>query len=378
MAEIWSFPTRIVFGAECSRQVGAEAQRLGLNNVLVVTDPGVVAAGLIPAIVASLEESQVAVEVYADISSNPSEREVNAGADAYRKVSAQGVISIGGGAAMDVGKLIAVRVSTTHSFEELDDALGGDRFIPSVLPPTIAVPTTAGTGSEVGRAGVLTVDSTGTKTVVFAPAMLPSAALLDPALTASLPPLATAATGFDALSHCIEAYLAKGDHPMADAIALSGMSLASKHLVCAVEEGGNLEARGALMKAATMGAVAFQKGLGACHSLSHPLSAELGTHHGLANAICLPSVVDFNEQVVPERVSRVDRALGGNGEQGGCGRTLRALRSKLGLPEGLASQGIAPEQLSRLAALAMADGCHGQNPRACSEEDFLRLYSECL
>ncbi|HKO93711.1 MAG TPA: iron-containing alcohol dehydrogenase, partial [Polyangiaceae bacterium] len=270
---IWSYPTRILFGAGSAKACGQEAKALELGRVLLVTDPGVVNAGLTRTIEAALAAEGIQVGRFSELSSNPTEAEVEAGAAAYRSQNAQGVVAVGGGAAMDVAKLIVVRSQLKHSFEELDDAKGGDRLIPRVLPPVLAVPTTAGTGSEVGRAAVLTVRSTGSKTVIFAPSMLPKVAILDPELSISLPKGATAATGFDALTHCLEAYLAKGDHPLADSIALGGLELIARSLVRAVQHGSDLEARGNMLKAAMMGAASFQKGLGACHSLSHPLSA---------------------------------------------------------------------------------------------------------
>ncbi len=374
MVVTWSYPTRILFGAGCAAQLGSEVARLSASRVLIVSDEAVAAAGVLKAPLSSLDAAGIASAVFSQLTSNPTEAQVDEGAAAYRDFGGQALLSIGGGAAMDVAKLIAVRVRTPRPFDELDDAKGGDQWIPGDLPKTIAVPTTAGTGSEVGRAAVLTVASTGLKTIVFHPAMLPAAAVLDPELTVSLPPGATAATGFDALSHCLEAYLAAGDHPMADGIALSGLELVGKHLVTAVRNGKNLESRGAMLKAATMGAAAFQKGLGACHSLSHPLSAQLGLHHGLANALCLPAVVDFNEEVVPERVARASQALGGSGRRGECGQLLRALRRQCGLPEGLASQGLDEGRISALALLAAQDGCHAQNPRSCTAADFEQLY----
>src|SRR5690606_27831775 len=207
------------------------------GRVLLVTDERVVQAGLTRAIESSLAAHGIESRVFADLSSNPTEAEVEAGAAAYRDAGAEGVVAVGGGAAMDVAKLIVVRAKVDRPFEELDDNLGGDRFIPRQLPPVIAIPTTAGTGSEVGRAAVLTVASTGSKTVVFAPSMLPRVAILDPELTVSLPPGPTAATGFDALTHCLEAYLAKGDHPMADGIALAGLEIIARDLPRAVADG---------------------------------------------------------------------------------------------------------------------------------------------
>ncbi len=375
---IWSYPTRIVFGAGSAAQAGREAKNFIARRVLVVTDPGVIEAGLTRAVEASLAEAGLESRTFSKLSSNPTEAEVEAGADAYRSAGAEGIVAVGGGAAMDVAKLIAVRTKVDRSFEELDDNLGGDRFIPKDLPPVIAIPTTAGTGSEVGRAAVLTVASTGTKTVIFHPAMLPRVAILDPELSVSLPAGPTAATGFDALTHCLEAFLAKGDHPLADGIALAGLEIIARDLPRVVANGRDLEARGGMLKAAMMGAAAFQKGLGACHSLSHPLSAELGVHHGLANALCLPAVVDFNEQVVPERVRRIGALFGAGTGEGACGQALRRLRTSLGMASGLATVGVTRDHLPRLAALALKDGCHGGNPRPCTERDFLALYTASL
>jgi len=351
---VWSYPTRIVFGAGSAAEAGREVKNYVSGRVLLVTDPGVIDAGLTRSVQASLEANAIASTTFSKLSSNPTEAEVDAGVEAYRSSGAEGVVAVGGGAAMDVAKLIVVRsVVVDKSFEELDDAIGGDRFIPKVLPPVIAIPTTAGTGSEIGRAAVLTVASTGAKTVIFAPSMLPRVAILDPELTLSLPGPATAATGFDALTHCLEAYLAKGDHPIADGIALAGLEIIARDLPKVVANGRDVEARGGMLKAAMMGAAAFQKGLGACHSLSHPLSAVLDVHHGLANALCLPAVVDFNEQVVPERVRRIGAIFGAKPEPGGCAQALRQLRATIGMKSGLAAVGVTREHLPKLAALAL-------------------------
>lgn len=375
---IWSYPTRILFGAGSVKSCGSEARALGLDRVLLVTDSGVLQAGLNKPVEAALSGAGIAFEVFAKLSSNPTEAEVEEGAAAYRASRALGAVALGGGAPMDVAKLIVVRSKVSHPWAELDDNKGGDKLIPRDLPPVVTIPTTAGTGSEIGRAAVLTVKSTGSKTVVFHPAMLPRVAILDPELTVSLPRGATAATGFDALTHCLEAYLAKGDHPIADSVALGGLELVAQHLQRAVQNGGDLEARGAMLKAAMMGAAAFQKGLGACHSLSHPLSAELGLHHGLANALCLPAVIDFNEAVVPERVRRIGALFGASNEPGACARRVRELREQVGISGGLAKAGVTQDMIPRLAQLALADGCHGGNPRPCRDEDFRAMYAASL
>lgn len=378
MTAIWNFPTRIVFGEGEAQHVGPRAKDLGIARALVVTDAGVVAAGLAEPVVASLEQAGIVARLFSGVDSNPTEDNIESGARAYAEHRADGVVCLGGGSPIDAGKLIAVRARTDRSFEALDDAAGGSQYVPVDLPALIALPTTAGTGSEVGRSGVVTLRSSARKTVIFAPQMMPRVAILDPELTRSMPPRTTAATGFDALTHCIEAYFAKGDHPMADAIALAGIDLIVNNLPRAVVEGGDLEARGNMMKAAMMGAVAFQKGLGACHSLAHPLSSQCGLHHGLANALCLPAVVDFNETTIPERVLHVALLLGAEAEPGACATALRALRAALGLPSGLAQVPIDAELLPSLADQAVADGCHLENPRPCTRDDLLHLYQASL
>lgn len=380
MAEAsWSYPTRILFGSGAVGDVGKEARALGLTRVLIVSDPGVTRAGLVSPVERSLISAGIECATFDALSTNPSEAEARAAAKAYTDAKASGVVAVGGGAALDVGKIVRVLVSEPLPLEEYDDAIGGDAKMKGVFPPMIAVPTTAGTGSEVGRSGVVTLLKSGKKTIIFHPKLIPNVAVLDPRMTESLPPNITAATGFDALTHCIEAYLAKGDHPMADAIAYKGIQLCGKYLERAVKSPHDLDARGAMLKASMMGAVAFQKGLGVCHSLAHPLGAEHNLHHGLANAICLPAVLDFNRSVVQTRIADVARALGVRGADEDtlafeCAGAVRALRHKIGLPEGLRSQGIADKDIPKLARLAFEDACHGSNPRPSTEQDMEQLY----
>ncbi|MCC6873647.1 MAG: iron-containing alcohol dehydrogenase [Sandaracinaceae bacterium] len=379
MTAVWSFPTRIVFGEGSVNEAGPEARKLGATQALVVTDAGVRGAGLADEVVRALEKAGVHCTIFDAITTNPAESEVLAATAAFKTSKSDIVVGIGGGAPMDVAKL--VRLCATHPMplDQYDDAIGGDAKVTEPVPPMIAVPTTAGTGSEVGRSGVVTLASTHKKTIIFAPRLVPSVAILDPVLTVSMPARITAATGFDALTHNVEAYCAKGDHPMADAIALEGIELCARHLAAAVEDGKNLEARGAMMKAAMMGAVAFQKGLGACHALAHPLGAELGMHHGLANALCLPAVLDFNRTAITMRVARIARILGVKGNDletlaFECAGKVRALRKQLGLPNGLAEAGVTEEQIVQLAPLAFADATHQSNPRTCTKDDMLALY----
>jgi 4-hydroxybutyrate dehydrogenase len=374
---IWSFPTRIVFGVGEVARLADEAAAAGMGRPLIVTDAGVEHNGLLEPVLASLK-GKLDAGTFAGVEGNPTEANIEAGARAYTAHRADGVIALGGGSPMDAGKLIALRACCALSFEELDDAIDGGRHVPANVPPIVTIPTTAGTGSEVGRAAVVTVRATQRKTVVFSPRLLARVAILDPNLTRSMPAPVTAATGFDALTHCIEAYLAKGDHPMADAIALAGVDLVGKFLERAVSDGNDMEARGQMMKAAMMGAVAFQKGLGACHSLAHPLSAEHGLHHGLANALCLPAVLRFNEAAVPARVAHIGMLLGAEAELGACARAVEELRMRVGIPAGLGAKGIEASHLELLATKAFEDACHRENPRSVSRADLLTLYRESL
>lgn len=371
---VWSFPTRILFGAGVVAQAGPEARRLGAERALIVTDKGVVRSGLLEPVAASLRGAGVEIAVFDDVLGNPVEKNVHDGVAAFRDARADLVVALGGGSPLDVGKLVRLGVHHDRPLVDYDDATGGDRFITPNVPPMIAIPTTAGTGSEVGRSGVVTLDVNHRKTVIFSPYLLANAALLDPEMTRSMPPFLTAATGFDALTHCLEAYVAKGDHPMADGIALEGIRLVAEHLERAVSHGDDLEARGGMMKAAMMGAVAFQKGLGACHSLAHPLSSECGLHHGLANALCLPAVIEFNVPSAQPRFARVASLLGAPEDAAACAEAVRALRARIGLAAGLEKAGVPREKLDGLADLAFQDACHTCNPRACTRDDLRRLY----
>jgi 4-hydroxybutyrate dehydrogenase len=372
----WSFPTTIVFGNGSLAKLPDHVRRASGTRALLVCDPGVVRAGIAERVKGVLEGAGVRVAVFDKVAANPVEENVFEGVAAYKAHAADVVVSVGGGAPLDAGKLIALATTHTRPLHEYDDAIGGDAHITANVPPILNVPTTAGTGSEVGRSGVVTLKATGRKTVIFSPHLLAKAAILDPELTVSMPARITAATGFDALTHCIEAYLSLGDHPMADGIALAGIELCAKHLVTAVTNGSDLDARGGMMKAAMMGAVAFQKGLGACHSLAHPLSSEKDMHHGLANALCLPAVMDFNNGAVPDRVERVRRVVDSNATS--LSNALRALREKVGLPSGLGAEGVTKADIAKLADKAMEDACHRSNPRPCTRDDMARLYELSL
>lgn len=372
----WSFPTTVVFGNGAIAQIGDRVKAAKGTRALVVCDAGVVKAGIAEKVRKALEDAGIAAQIFDRVDPNPVEKNVFEGVAAYRSHGADIIVSVGGGSPLDAGKLIALKVTHERPLEEYDDAIGGDAHITANVPPILTVPTTAGTGSEVGRSGVVTLASNKRKTVIFSPYLMAKAAILDPELTVSMPPKVTAATGFDALTHCVEAYLSQGDHPMADGIALMGTELCAKHLPRAVEAGADLVARGAMMKAAMMGAVAFQKGLGVCHSLAHPLSSEKGMHHGLANALCLPAVCDFNNGAVPDRIERLRRIIDPNATS--LSNALRSLREKIGLPNGLGAEGVTKADVPKLADKAMEDACWRSNPRAVTRDDAVKLYELSL
>src|SRR5947207_1201645 len=310
MISTWSFPTKIIFGAGASEQLAELAASLNIKRPLVVTDPGIVKCGLLEQVIESFSTSGIPWKLFDRVEPNPTEASVLPGVEVFAGENCDGVVGVGGGSALDAAK--AIRLKTTHRLplEEYDDLRDGSKRIGPNLPPMIAVATTSGTGSDVGRSAVIALKATGRKTVIFSPYLIPSVALADPSLTLGLPPNVTAATGMDAMTHNLEAYLAVGFHPICDAIALKGVEACARFLPRAVADGRDLEARTQMMAAAIMGGVAFQKGLGTVHSLAHPLSTVAGMHHGLTNAILLPHVMRFNLPAVPERLADVAAALG--------------------------------------------------------------------
>jgi alcohol dehydrogenase class IV len=373
----WTFPTRILFGEGAIRRIGLEAHQLGGSRALVVADPGVVSARLVDAVVEALEEAGVVTSLFSDIQENPGEKSVHAGVAALRAKHADLVVAVGGGSTLDVAKLIRMRaLPDVHErpLLDYDEATGGERHISPRMPAMIAVPTTAGTGSEVSRSAVVTLEANRRKTVISSPHLQPSVAILDPKMTAALPPRLTATTGFDALSHCVEAYLALGDHPLCDAIALGGLKLIGESLLRSFRAPDDLAARGAMLKAAMMGAVALQKGLGAGQALAHPLANDRGIQQGLAKALCLPAVAAFNAAAAPDRVRAVAAALGVDD----LGEGLRRLRADLGLPGGLREVGVAEGDLDALAARAAEDASIRTNPRPCGREELLDIYRSSL
>jgi alcohol dehydrogenase class IV len=382
---IFSFPTRIVFGAGAIHDLGNEAKTLGITRPLLVTDRGVVACGLAEQVLAELRRSSLVPTLFEDVNPNPVEKNVQDGVEAYRRGKCDGVIGLGGGSPIDVAK--AIRLAETHPLplEQYDDQLDGGAKIRDDVPPMIAIATTAGTGSEVGRSTVIILKSTDRKTVIFSPYLMPNVALADPELTVGMPPKITAGTGLDALTHNVEAYLALGYHPMCDAIALQGAKLAVQNLPRAVQNGKDMEARSNMMMAAMMGAVAFQKGLGAVHSLAHPLSSIANLHHGTTNGILLPHVLEFNRPASEERLKdlAVAMELAGYQEPAAEAATalinrLRKLLHEVSIPETLSALGVTRYQIPLLARKAMEDACHQLNPRPCTEADMVALYEKAL
>ena len=366
MPVTFSFPTTVLFGAGAVGELPARLEAMRVSRPLVVTDPGLVST---PAFRKIEGLSQGRWPVFSGITPNPVEADVARASDAFRTHDCDAVVAVGGGSALDVGKLLRVWVAwpnvSARGFTAPAD--------PPPLAPCVTVPTTAGTGSEVGRSSVVVVD--GQKAVFFHPALLARLAILDPELTTGLPPKLTAATGADALTHCVESYTSPEFHPMCDGIALEGIRLIADALPRAVRDGSDLDARGKMLVAAMMGGVAFQKDLGAAHSLSHPLSSVCGLHHGTANAVTLPVVMEFNAARKPGLYRRVGQAMGlGDVDDARVIAAIRALLRDVGLGEGLRAYGVREEHLNQLADQAFADPCHRTNPVPVTRDDLYRLY----
>ncbi|HEX9947940.1 MAG TPA: iron-containing alcohol dehydrogenase [Allosphingosinicella sp.] len=355
----WNYPTAIRFGAGRVAELGEVCRGLGIERPLLVTDPALAKLPMVDHALAA-----AGAELFCSIHSNPVGADVEAGLAAFRRGGHDGVVAFGGGSALDAGKAIAFMSGQGRplwDFEDKED--WWSRADPAGIAPIVAVPTTAGTGSEVGRAGVILDEAAGVKKIIFHPKMLPAVVILDPELTLGLPPHVTAATGMDALSHCLEAYCAPGFHPMADGIAAEGMKLIRRWLPSAVEDGSDIEARGHMLVAASMGATAFQKGLGGMHALSHPIGAMLGTHHGLTNAVLMPYMLVFNRSAVEERLARLAGYIGlPDASFEGFLAWVVELGERVGIPHLLSDLGVSEADLDRIAAMAEDDPSAGGNP----------------
>jgi 4-hydroxybutyrate dehydrogenase len=366
----FSYPTLVEFGAGALSSLPDHVRARG-TKAFVVTDPGVRGLPLFDRVMAVLADAGIPAEATDAVSPNPLAQECERGGQALRASGADVVIGLGGGSALDAAKGIALMATHGGRIVDYDDAKGGDKLIRADVPPVICIPTTAGTGSEVGRSTVVIDEQTHTKVVVFSPYLMPKVAIVDPELMVGMPAWLTAATGFDALTHNLDALVAKGFHPMADGIALEGIAQVHAHLATACRKPADLAARGGMAMAAMMGATAFQKGLGAAHSLAHPLGSLAGVHHGLANAIVLPYVVAFNREAAAAGFALVERRLGLSGT---LNEWLLALRRDLGIPHTLGEAGVSRDLLEALSDQAFADGCHGSNPRTCTRDDLRALF----
>ena len=374
----YNFPTTIRFGAGASKELGDYLKKMKLQRPLIVTDPVVAGLDFFKRIVEELEAKNISTEVFSGLHKNPVKSDVYNGSDVYDATNRDSIIGIGGGVAIDVARAIGLRINHREDLFKYDDLIGGDVYVTNDVPHFITIPTTAGTGSEVGRSAIIADDETHQKKILFSPRLMAKIVFADPLLTMDLPPSVTAATGMDALTHNMEAFLAKNPHPMCDGIALEGMHLISQSLAKAVNA-PDLESRSKMLMASLMGAVAFQKGLGVVHSLAHPLSALLDTHHGLANAVNLPYGVAFNIAGFEEKFRRMAKALDLQQETGeAVVRYLVELNEKIGIPHKLRDIGVGEEHIETLADLAIADFAHPNNPKAVSREDFRQLYQQAL
>ena len=371
----FNFPTRIQFGPGAISLIGQEISQLDGTRALVVTDQGIAATNILEKVKEHLRYAGVNFSIFKEVEPNPTDAQVEAGAAAYRDAGCDAIIAVGGGSPLDAAKAIQIRINHHDPLETYDDLKDGSELITGFLPPCVAVPTTSGTGSEVSRSAVITIAAADRKVVLFSPRLMPAVSICDPELTVGLPPRITAETGMDALSHNLEAYMAKGYHPMADAIALKAIAMVADNLEKAFKDGADIDARTNMMMASTMGAVAFQKGLGVVHSLAHPLSSVAKVSHGLANSIMLPPSMRFNSEEVGDRlglVAHVMRASESTAEQAVA--MVESLAERLGLPVRLSAAGVEESLIPVMAEKAMADGCHGTNPRVCSKEDMAALY----
>lgn len=374
----YNFPTTIRFGPGAVGELGDYLIKNNLSCPLIVTDPTVAQLVFFKTIVSDLQKKNFSVEVFHDIHKNPVKSDVYKGTDAFDQTKRDSIIGIGGGAALDVARAIVLRVNHREDLFKYDDLIGGDVYVTNDVPHFITIPTTAGTGSEVGRSAIIADDVTHQKKILFSPKLLAKIVFADPMLTMELPAFITAATGMDALTHNMEAYVAKMPHPLCEGIALEGISLIGQSLEKAVNK-PDLESRSKMLIASLMGAVAFQKGLGVVHSLAHPLSSLLDTHHGLANAVNIPYGMAFNIKGFEHKFKRIARTLELKEETGeAVVKYLFDLNSKINIPHKLREIGVKQEHIETLADLAIADFAHPNNPKPVSREDFKQLYSKAL
>lgn len=373
----WSYPTSIRFGAGRIKELGGACKSVGIKRPLLVTDPGLAGLAITARALDIVRQEGLEIAVFSDIQPNPTSSNVDKGLAIMREGGHDGVIAFGGGSALDAGKAIAFMMGQSRPLWDFEDI--GEywkRAETQDIAPVVAVPTTAGTGSEVGRASVITNEQSHSKKVIFHPKMLPVEVICDAELTVGLPPAITAGTGMDALAHCLEAYCAPGYHPMSEGIAVEGLRLVKEFLPRAYHDGSDLAARAHMLAAAAMGATAFQKGLGAIHALSHPVGAIYNTHHGLTNAVFMPYVLAFNRQAIDDKIVRLTHWLGiADGFNGFVDYILK-LRAELAIANTIAGIGVDDQQFTRLAEMAVADPTAGGNPVELTAGDCKALYED--
>ena len=369
----WNYPTPIWFGINRIQEAQIACDNLNIKNPLIVTDPGILQTSIITKVINSLNNE---TKVYSDVQGNPTGKNVTNGVDFFNKGNHDGVIAVGGGSGMDVGKGIAFMAGQSRPIWDFEDI--GDywtRANSDKIYPVIAIPTTAGTGSETGRAGVFTNEETHEKKIIFHPKMMPAIVILDPDLTIELPPSLTAFTGMDVLAHCLEAYSSNFFHPLSQGIALEGISIVKKYLVRAFKDGKDIEARSNMLCGSSMGSIAFQKGLGAIHSLSHPVGAIYNSHHGLTNAVFMPYVLERNREAIEEKINAVARYLDlENSTFEGFMKWILDLRKELKIPHTLKELINDNSRLEEMSKMALNDPSTGGNPISLTQNDFFDLY----
>lgn len=373
----YHFPTPILFGPNASKEVPQYINSLNLKKPFIVSDPNMAELPLFKEFYDLLVKNNLKPTVYNGISKNPVKSDAINGAASFNRHQCDMIIGFGGGASMDVARAIALAANHERDLFDFDDSKGGDQFVTEDIPPFITIPTTCGTGSEVGRSTVIADDETHVKKVLFSPRLMAQKVFADPLLTMELPPAITAATGMDALSHNLEAFVSKGFSPLCDGIATEAIRLISESLENAVHQ-PDLESRSKMMMASLMGATAFQKGLGIVHSLAHPLSTVFDTHHGLANAVMLPFGIDFNKSSVEERFAYLSKVIGKGNDYLSFKDWVMDLNQSIKMPKSLKALNYDNNQIPKLAELAFQDVCHSSNPRAVSQDDFQSIYNEAF